>query len=998
MTNKKNKTQKFFSRIPAKFDFVANERKLLDWWYDQGIVDKYLEKNENADKKFSFLDGPITANNPMGVHHAWGRTIKDLYQRYKNMQGFKQRFQNGFDCQGLWVEVEVEKEKGFKTKKDIEEYGLAEFIKDCKARVRKYSGIQTDQSKRLGYFMDWENSYFTMSEENNYTIWHFLKTCHQDNNIYKGEDVVPWCPRCGTAISHQEVAEGGYHDLTHQSVYMRFPVIRKGRPTAEKNEFLLVWTTTPWTIPADTLVAVSPEINYVLVEYKRNKYWLAEKLVEDVFNQELEPIKTVTGKDLIKQEKISHYKAAFDDLPVIKKIAKQAPGKFHAVVLSKELVNEEEGTGLVHIVPGTGEEDYNLVKNDLKWDDVIFPAVDEAGNYLKGFGNLTGKNAKYKPKLVFDQLREIDGGYYLFDLRSYTHPYPKCWRCKTELMWRLVEEWYINMDKEAKGKKLKAKSYRERMMAVTKKINWIPDFGEARELDWLKNMQDWMISKKRYWGLALPIWECECGHFEVIGSKQELQEKAVEGWGKFQGHTPHRPWIDKVKIKCPECGQIASRIPDVGNPWLDAGIVPFSTIAPKDSNKVSYLNDQKYWKNWYPADFVTECFPGQFRNWFYALIAMSTVLEDHKPFKNLLGHALVKDEKGEEMHKSTGNTIWFDDAAEEMGVDVMRWLYARQDPEYNLNFGYNIADEVRRQFVFLFWNSYRFFVAYANLNNWQPTGPKPKADGSKLDNWILSRLKSTQAIATEQLDNYHHHQALNAIEQLLKDLSLWYIRRSRKRVSPQNPDNQDRETCLSTMYQVIKQTSLLLAPFVPYLSETLWQALHGHLDDWDKDNSVHLQDWPEIKKEWQDETLEAKMTAIREAVSLGHSIRKQEEISLRQPLRKFSIFNFQFSNLEKELIDLIKKELNVKQVKIKSGQDEVAVELDTEITPKLKTEGEARNLIRKIQRKRRKANLTLEDRIIIYAPDWPKDFEEKILTATNAEEIKQASNLKVEKI
>jgi isoleucyl-tRNA synthetase len=990
---KNNQKDNFFQKIPSKFNFVANEKRLLNWWYDQGVVDEYLHKNDDADKKFSFLDGPITANNPMGVHHAWGRTLKDLYQRYKNMQGFKQRFQNGFDCQGLWVEVEVEKEKGFETKKDIEDYGLAEFIKDCKARVRKYSDVQTDQSKRLGYFMDWDNSYFTMSEENNYTIWHFLKTCHQDGNIYKGEDVVPWCPRCGTAISHQEVAEGGYHKLTHQSVYMRFPVIKDNE--LKENEFLLVWTTTPWTIPADTLVAVSPEINYALVEHQGKKYWLAKKLVKATFGKELEPLKTLNGKQLIEQEKISHYQAPFDHLPVIEKLKENNPEKFHAVVLSEELVNQEEGTGLVHIVPGTGEEDYDLVKEDLKWDEVIFPAVDEAGKYLKGFGNLTGKNAKTTPKLIFDQLRKIENGYYLFDLRSYTHPYPKCWRCKSELMWRLVEEWYIDMD-NPRGKD--NKTYRQRMMDVTKKINWTPDFGEARELDWLKNMQDWMISKKRYWGLALPIWECkQCGNFEVIGSKEELKQRAVDGWEEFDGHTPHRPWIDNVKIKCSECGETVTRIPDVGNPWLDAGIVSFSTITPKDSDQVSYLSDQKFWKKWYPADFVTECFPGQFRNWFYALIAMSTVLEDHEPFKNLLGHALVRDENGEEMHKSTGNAIWFDDAAEEMGVDVMRWLYARQDPEFNVNFGYNIADEVRRQYIFLLWNSYRFFVTYANLNNWQPK-EKSLDNLTKLDQWILSRLKSTHQKTTKELDSFHHHQALQAIEQLLKDLSLWYIRRSRKRVSPQNEDEKDRQACLSTMYHVIRQTTLILAPFIPYLSETLWQALHGHLEEWDKNNSVHLQDWPEIKDKWQEKKLEKKMAAIREAVSLGHSIRKQQGISLRQPLQKFSISNFQFTELDEELIDLIKKELNVKQVELASGPDEVEVDLNTKVTPKLKAEGEARNLIRKIQRKRRKADLTLEDRIIVYAPEWPKEFEDRILKRTRAKEIKQADELKVKKV
>ena len=722
------KNKKPFPEVPAQFDFIENERRLLQWWYQQGVVKKYLTKNKNSKKRFSFMDGPITANNPMGVHHAWGRTLKDLYQRYKNMQGFKQRFQNGFDCQGLWVEVEVEKEKGFKSKKDIENYGIDKFVEDCKARVRKYSKIQTEQSKRLGYFMDWDHSYYTMSEENNYMIWYFLKKCHQEGNLYKGNDAVPWCPRCGVAISNQEILDGGYKQITHNSVYMRLPVIKSATDeTKEKlagdNEFLLVWTTTPWTIPADTILAIHPAIDYAQVEFEGNRYWLAKNLIKDVFDQKLKPVKTVKGRDLIEKEKITHYQAPFDDLPIIQEIAQKSPDHFHAIVLSKDLVNDQEGTGIVHIVPGAGTEDHHLVKHELGWSEIIFPVVDETGAYLEGYGFLTGKNAKNDPNLIIDYLKEKNNGYYFFKVKPYTHSYPVCWRCGTELIWRLVDEWYIAMDKKnskCKSQKSKRLSLRERMIRVAKKIRWLPEFGLKRELDWLRNMQDWMISKKRYWGLALPIWECSCGHFEVIGSKEELKEKAVEGWEEFEGHTPHRPWIDKIKIKCPKCDQLINRIPDVGNPWLDAGIVNFSTLIDPKTGKVSYLTDKKYWRQWYPADFITECFPGQFRNWFYSLIAMSTVLEDHNPFKTVLGHALVRDEQGREMHKSWGNAIWFDEAVEKMGADTMRWLYARQKPEFNLNFGYNIAREVRRQYLLLYWNTYRFFITYANLNGFQP--------------------------------------------------------------------------------------------------------------------------------------------------------------------------------------------------------------------------------------------------------------------------------------
>lgn len=964
----------------GNFDFIANERKLLDWWYQSGVVKKYLDKNRKSKKRFSFLDGPITANNPMGVHHAWGRTLKDLYQRYKNMQGFEERFQNGFDCQGLWVEVEVEKEKGFKTKKDIESYGIDKFVADCKARVRKYSAIQTDQSKRLGYFMDWENSYYTMSDENNYMIWAFLKKCWQEGNLYQGDDTVPWCPRCSTSISNQEIAEGGHKQMTHTSVFLRFPIV--GR-----NEYLMVWTTTPWTIPADTILAVSPEMEYALVEFEEKKYWLAKSLVKSVFGQEITPLKVVTGQKLVEKEKVEYYQAPFDDLPIIKKVAKSK--NFHRLVLTKELVTESEGTGIVHIVPGAGTEDNHLVKYDLNWQELIFPVIDEEANYIEGYGFLSGKNAKKDPQLILDYL-EKEKPEFFFKTLSYIHPYPVCWRCGAELVWRLVDEWYISMDN------IKTKSLRQKMIEVTKKVKkWIPEFGFKREMDWLKNMSDWMISKKRYWGLALPIWVCNCSHFEVIGSKEELKEKAAESWQEFEGHSPHRPWIDKVKIKCPKCKKLMTRVPDVGNPWLDAGIVNFSTLVDPETKKVSYLDDKKYFKKWYPADFITECFPGQFRNWFYSLIAMSTVLEDKAPFIALLGHALVHDENGEEMHKSKGNAIWFDDAAENMGADTMRWLYCRQNPEFTLNFGYKIGDEVRRQFIFLYWNSYNFFKTYAEFNRFKtPTATIKTED--VLDQWLLSRLESTKRSVTDKLDHYLHYEAINEIEKFLEDLSTWYIRRSRERINPANKDNADRNSCLTVLYFTLKDLTLILTPFIPYLTETVWQGLLEN-KDLRVEDSVHLQDWPKINEKLIAKSLEQEMEKVREVVTLGHSIRKSENIALKNPLNKFIVYDSKFKSFDKKLIELVKDELNVKKVEIRTGKGKLKVELDTKITPELAAEGEARDLIRKIQVLRREAGLRLNDKIAIYAPSWPKDWEKEILIKTNALRIEKAKEFRVEK-
>ncbi|MEJ2441547.1 MAG: class I tRNA ligase family protein, partial [Patescibacteria group bacterium] len=527
--------------------------------------------------------------------------------RYWTMRGRELHYQNGFDCQGLWVEVEVEKELGLKSKKDIEnldkggvEKSIAKFVDLCKKRVYKYAGIQTEQSKRLGYFMDWDNSYYTLSDANNYMIWHFLKKCHEKGLIYKGRDSVPWCPRCGTAISQHEMLTEDYKELTHEALFIAYPIDKKD------NEYLLIWTTTPWTLPANVAVAVDPKITYVLGSPKdsKKKYYLSERVANSLG---FEILKKVKGDDLIGLT----YKSPFDNLPRVKKaFAKEK----HRVVASDErllTVSEEEGTGLVHIATGAGTEDFALGKKEKL---PIVEVIDEEANYLDGLGDFTGKNAKNDPNIIIDYL-EKEGS--LFKKENYKHRYPACWRCKTELVWRVVDEWYIAID-----------PVREDMKKVTKKIRWIPSFGLKRELDWLDNMHDWLISKKRYWGLALPIWECKkCGNFEVIGSKEELKKEAVEGWKEFKGNSPHRPWVDEVKIKCKKCGETCSRIPDVGNPWLDAGIVSFSTISADNKSEPLFLKDKKEWEKWFPADFITESFPGQFKNWFYSLIAMSTVLD-----------------------------------------------------------------------------------------------------------------------------------------------------------------------------------------------------------------------------------------------------------------------------------------------------------------------------------------------------------------------------------
>jgi len=915
-----------FDSVDPKVDFVAKEEEILKWWEDNDIPARYRALNDDKEKKFSFIDGPITANNAMGVHHAWGRTYKDLFLRFRNMQGYKQRFQNGFDGQGLWIEVEVEKEMGFKSKRDIEAFGVGKFVEECRKRVDRFAARISEQSKRLGYFMDWDNSYHTKSSENNYTIWHFLKTCADKGWIYKGRDVMPWCPRCGTGLSQHEIVTEGYQDITHDSPYLKFPLIDEGH----EGENLLVWTTTPWTLAANVAAAVNPEYTYAKVEDRGSIIYFSKSLIESlkkdhVLTEDAKVIGEVKGSELVGLK----YRGPFDELPA------QAETIAQHRVLAWDEVGEDEGTGIVHTAPGAGAEDFKLGKeNGLS---PIAP-LDQNGIYIEGFGEFTGKSASDVKDMVFDSLKEKG---LLVRVNKYTHRYPVCWRCSTELVFRLVDEWFISMDE-----------IRPKMEKSTKEMNWYPEFGKARELDWLKNMQDWMISKKRYYGLALPIYACDCGNFDVMGSQEELKERAVEGWDEFEasGASPHRPWIDGVKIACSDCGEIVERIADVGNAWLDAGIVPFSTIG--------YKSDPEYWKEWFPADWISESFPGQFRNWFYSLIVMAAVLEDSLPARNVFAYALMRDENGEDMHKSKGNAIWFEEAADKMGVDVMRWTYSRHNPASNLNFGYKTGDEVRRQFVIPLWNIYSFFTTYANLDDWTPDdctipwsfgftpdGEKNSfenwklsdAEGfSELDRWILSELNQLIAKMTDNLENWQLPYAAEAVEQFVDDLSNWYVRRSRRRFWKSEGD-LDKNAAYSTLYTCLTTLSRFLAPFTPFIADMMYRNLVADRVA-DAPDSVHLTSWPKANTSLIDEDVMNQTRLAIRLASLGRSARAQSRLKVRQPLAEFVAEvrhdweHFALAKIE----NVLKEELNVKSVRDAS---EMGGLLGFEIKPNLRILG-----------------------------------------------------------
>jgi len=855
-------------------NFVDMEHEVLEFWERENCFQQLVKKNAGK-PKWSFLDGPITANNPMGVHHAWGRTYKDIFQRYQAMTGHELRYQNGFDCQGLWVEVEVEKELGFKSKRDIEAYGIDTFVKKCRERVNRFAAIQSEQSVRLGYWMDWNNSYYTMSDENNYTIWTFLQKCHQRGFIYHGWDAMPWCPRCGTGISQHEISNEERPEITHTSPTVRFPLID------HPGEYLLVWTTTPWTLTSNVACAVHPELTYAKVRQGQETYYLIRDRVEACMASQgpFQILEEFPGQRLVGWT----YSGPFDELAAQKDVR-------HTVIPWKE-VSTTEGTGIVHIAPGCGKEDYELGK---EFGLPAIAPIDEFGIILEGFEPFTGQTASGVAKSI---LRSLKDKGQLYRTEEYKHAYPICWRCKTQLLFRLVDEWYISMDE-----------LRHEIIEVTKQTRWIPEVGQQLEIEWLTNMHDWMISKKRYWGLALPIYKCQsCNVFDVIGSREELKQRAVEGWAQFEGHTPHRPWVDAVKIGCPKCGAPTSRILDVGNPWLDAGIVPYSTMR--------YNTDRTYWNQWFPANWISESFPGQFRNWFYAILAMSTVMEKRAPFQLMFGYRLMKDEKGQEMHKSKGNAIEFNEAAEKEGADAMRWLYASHNPENDLWFGYHKIHEARRQFLTV-WNVYEFFLTYARLDRFDPSAPQvPYESRGDLDRWILCRLNRLIEAANKNYSGYSVHLLMREVNAFIDALSRWYLRRSRRRFW-KSSDDDDKLAAYQTLWECLVTTVRILAPVIPFATEKMYQELVRYYDA-GAELSVHLCDFPQLNSAAavNDPRLVHIMDSVLELVEQGHSARNKAGHKVRQPLSAMRIEAAEKSLPEQmtPFLPLILDELNIKR-------------------------------------------------------------------------------------
>jgi isoleucyl-tRNA synthetase len=1025
-----------FRALPSVPDHPALEHDILDWWTERETFDRLRKQNDDG-PTWSFVDGPITANNPMGAHHCWGRTLKDVFQRYKAMRGFRQRYQNGFDCQGLWVEVGVERELGLNSKREIEEYGLAEFAERCKERVAEFAEVITEQSRRLGMWMDWDNDYYTFSDTNIAYIWRFLKEVHERGWLYMGHRSVEWCPRCGTSLSQHELVNS-YEEITHPSLFVRFPL--RGR----EHESLVVWTTTPWTLPANVAAAVKPDAEYGMRE---NGDWVAAaRFPDETF------VRRSKGAELVGLE----YEGPFDELPA------QA-GITHRVIPWED-VTLEEGTGIVHIAPGAGAEDFELSRvHDLP----VLAPIDEAGRFLREYGEFEGRSTEEVEKPVVVEL-ERRGRLVAHD--SITHRYPICWRCATPLVFRIADDWLIS-----------ARDVRERMLEANAGVEWTPGFYSKRMDDWLRNMGDWNISRRRYFGLPLPFYDCECGHLTVIGSLAELRERATAGLEQLQ--ELHRPWIDEVTIRCEACGRDdVRRIPEVGDAWLDAGIVPFATLGWENESWIqggyatgasrglsgADLPDHAYWETWFPADWVSEM-REQIRLWFYSMSFMSVTLTGRSPYDRVLTYEKLRDETGREMHRSWGNAIDADEALATMGADVMRWMFSAQVPSQNLRFGYGPAKEIKRRLLTL-WNSVSFLVTYANIEAFEPrfddleAGPA-NADVRALDRWLLARVQGLVAEATAAYESFSTPRITQAVEDFLDDLSNWYVRRNRPRFW------RGEQAAFRTLWYALVQSLRVVAPVMPFLAEHLWRVLVAEVCR-EAPESVFLAPWPEPRSSLADEGLLEEVAVARAVVGLGHSARSQAGLKLRQPLRRLVVATLDSGRrtLVSRQVEEIAGELRVKEVEIAerpnavadlraipkldlvgprygpnlpelrkllaegsfevadgnlragpyvlapgeftleyapregwsvSQEDGLVVAVDTRLDEALELEGRVLDLIHAVQRMRRDAGLEITDRIVLTVPEGDRELaahEEWIKAETLAVTLEWGSELAVRKV
>lgn len=846
-------------------NFIEMEHNILDYWKKNDSFKKLVAKNAGHDR-FKFLDGPATANNRLGVHHFWGRTLKDLTIRYNALKGRDCQYQNGFDGQGLWVEVNMEKELGLNGKPEIIKYGVDKFTNKCIERVAYFGKEITNQSIRMGQWMDWDNSYYTNTDENITSIWYFLKECARRGWLVRKNRPIAWCPRCGTSISEHEMSSS-YHEVEHTALFVKLPV--KG-----KNFKIVAWTTTPWTLSANVALAVNPEFEYVEVDYHGEHILIGKDRYKAVLKEDVPVVATYKGSDLVGLE----YETCFPEF---------SEQQFSHKVVAWDMVDNAEGTCVVHIAPGCGAEDFELGKS-LSLPEIC--PINEQGVMLENTGFMAGKKTTEVVDLVVDRLKR-DGK--LLYAHKYKHSYPYCWRCKTDLVYKLISAWYIKMD-EIRPLALKA----------IEEVEFKPEFAKKRMIDWLNNMGDWNISRSRFYGLPLPFYVCEkCGKIHVIGSKEELREKAVNPALADAIPSIHKPWIDDIKIKC-DCGAEISRVPEVGDVWLDAGITPFSTKK--------YFTDKNFFNANFPSDYVCEMIE-QIKLWFYSLLIMSVVLTGKAPYKKVVTYQYVKDENGGEFHKSGGNTLEADVIADKVGADVIRYLYASSSPANDMRFGFSLTDDARRKLI-AFWNVYTFFNTYACIDNPDIVHFTPsEKDLTITDKWLIQSINKFIKTSDANYADDKCFLVVKDFEKLVDDISNFYIRANRKRFW-KSENKVDQLAAYWCLYYAIKSMIRVMAPVIPFLSEHIWQNLVREVEPNEAEN-IMLSGYPTAIYDKDFGDILENAAVARDVMSTAQRLRNENQIKVKQPLKKMYVAGG--ANTVKVLEDfdsIIKSELNVKEL------------------------------------------------------------------------------------
>ena len=861
---------------------AQREERISEYWEKIDLLHKCVQTRE-GNKKYIFYEGPPTANGKPGIHHVMARTLKDLTCRYHTMLGYKVNRKAGWDTHGLPVEIEVEKKLGLHNKQDIEKYGIEKFNEKCKASVFEYEKEWRELTKRMGYLIDLDHPYVTLENDYIESVWNILNNMFKDDLIYEGHKILPYCARCGTGLASHEVAQG-YEEITTTSVTVKFKV--KGKD----NEFFLAWTTTPWTLPSNVCLSVNPEVDYVKVKVKDEYYYLADNLKDAVLKDlEYQVVEHLKGKEMEYME----YEQLLPFIDVKEKAF---------FVTCADYVTIEDGTGIVHTAPAFGEDDYNTGR---RYKLPVINPVNEEGKFTQ---------TPWKGTFVIDTDPEVinylwENGI-LFAKQKIKHNYPHCWRCHTPLIYYAHPSWYIEVTK-----------FKDKLVDNNNGVNWFPPFvGEKRFGNWLENLNDWAISRSRYWGTPLPIWRCKCGHVESIGSRKELKEKALEDID--ENVELHRPYVDNIHLKCPKCGDIMTREKDVIDVWFDSGSMPFAQWHYPFENKDNF--DELF-----PADFICEGID-QTRGWFYSLLAISTYMTGKSPYKNVLVNDLILDKEGKKMSKSRGNTVAPFELFDKYGADVVRWYLLYVSPPWNpTKFDEDGLREMESKFFRSLRNIYNFFSLYANTDDIDPRTFHVKyEDRDEIDKWLLSKYNRLVKVVRDDMDKFELTKVVREISDfVIEELSNWYIRRNRRRFWKTDKDDS-KFAVYSTTYEVLLGISKLIAPIVPFISEELFRSLTD-------EESVHLADFPQFDEEKINDKIENRMDLVRDLVTLGRAAREEAKIKVRQPLSKV-IIDGKYKKIISDLSDLIIEELNVKEVIF---EDDLSQFMNFELKPNFREVG-----------------------------------------------------------